>query len=257
MPSLARSGEIAAQEVRLLVKEPVPLVAMLVMPLLFISFLNPFFDAYLGSLGLDVIDGTLLVLPAMAATFSFLLVESFGVRLYHDFEENTWRRALGGYATTAELIVGRTIRWLGHLLLQNVALFSIAVVVYGVRLDVRWPALMMAMLLTCICGLSFGAFAFAIAPNLAAFDALTFGVGLVLAGIGGAFTPPELLPGWLQSVEWISPIYWIIQMYRTVLLEGGGVSSSLREAGIVVGFTLGFTLVAALTFDPLTTRRAM
>lgn len=257
MLDLDRTRVIAAQEFRLVASDPLPVIAMAVTPLLFISFLTPFFDTYLRSQGVPDANGALVALPAMASLFGFLLVESFGVRMFQDLENDVWRRSLAGYATVPELLLGRTFRWFAHLVLNSLVLFAIVVVVYDVHLDVNVPALVVVLILSCLCALSFGAMAFALAPNLAIFDAMTFGGGLVLGGIGGAFTPPALLPSWIRAIDWISPIYWIVDLYRSVLLEQADLGDIAREVGIVAGFIALFTAVAMARFEPLTSRRAM
>jgi ABC-2 type transport system permease protein len=46
---------------------------------------------------------------------------------------------------------------------------------------------------------------------------------LLLAGIGGALTPVELLPSWVQTIAKISPVYWTLLGIRGVVIEGYGV----------------------------------
>jgi ABC-2 type transport system permease protein len=69
-----------------------------------------------------------------------------------------------------------------------------------------------------------------------------------LAGIGGALVPLTTLPGWAQTVAPATPSYWAMQGFRTVILDGGGVTDVLVPVGVLIGFAAAFGVVASVRF---------
>jgi ABC-2 type transport system permease protein len=62
---------------------------------------------------------------------------------------------------------------------------------------------------------------------------------LVLAPLGGAWWPLEIVPEWMRIVGHISPIAWAMDGFRSVIFNGGG----LAEVALPVGVLLGATVV--------------
>jgi ABC-2 type transport system permease protein len=79
-------------------------------------------------------------------------------------------------------------------------------------------------------------------------NALTNAGAMLLAGLGGAVTPVELLPGWARAIAPLTPAYWAMRGFRSVLFDAGGLSSVLLPIGVLLGFSALFTLVAVRRF---------
>jgi ABC-2 type transport system permease protein len=79
-------------------------------------------------------------------------------------------------------------------------------------------------------------------------SASAFG-GLVLFGaLGGALVPLEVLPGWAHAVAPVTPTYWVMRGFGSVILGGHSFSAIALPCVIVIGMSLAFTSVSLSRF---------
>jgi ABC-2 type transport system permease protein len=96
----------------------------------------------------------------------------------------------------------------------------------------------------------YGLIACALSTTQALFNAFAYLGALVMAGLGGALTPFDTLPGWAQSIAPAVPTYWAVQAYEEVILRGGGVRDVALELAVLACFAVGFLMVGSVIFDP-------
>ncbi|MDP4280996.1 MAG: ABC transporter permease [Bacteroidota bacterium] len=63
-------------------------------------------------------------------------------------------------------------------------------------------------------------------------------IAVILAAISGAFIPSYMLPGFLQTISWASPMRWGIESYITVFFRHGGFLMILPEITLLILFFL-------------------
>ena len=106
------------------------------------------------------------------------------------------------------------------------------IVIFGLTVDGSPLALAALMVMTVVTAVSFGFCGLAICGSQAAFDAWTYGGALLMAAIGGAITPVELLPSWADTLSPTSPIHWSVEGASRVILDGGGFGAIAGQAGL-------------------------
>ena len=72
---------------------------------------------------------------------------------------------------------------------------------------------------------------------------------MVLAGIGGALAPVDVLPGWAQVIAPASPAYWLLKGFRAVILEKGGLDATIVPAAATLVFAAVMAAVAIWRFS--------
>ena len=77
-------------------------------------------------------------------------------------------------------------------------------------------------------------------------------IGMLAAGIGGAFCTVSSLPDWAQRAARFSPAYWAIDAIHSVSLDGAGVAGVLPAVGVL---SLFFTGLAALAMARLAVKK--
>jgi hypothetical protein len=68
-------------------------------------------------------------------------------------------------------------------------------------------------------------------------------VGMLAAGIGGAFCTVSSFPDWAQDAARVSPAYWAIDAIHKVSLDGQGFADIWPSLAVLWGF---FAAIAAL-----------
>ena len=71
---------------------------------------------------------------------------------------------------------------------------------------------------------------------------------IVLAGIGGALAPSTALPGWAKAIAPITPSYWAMRGFRSVILGPGGLADVVTPIAVLLAFAAAFVMVAAARF---------
>lgn len=243
-----RTSAIARNELRILRRDPAPLVIILVVPLLLIALLSPaYVEAGLLPPG-GASSGAVQVVPGMAVTFAFAIVGSVGFSFFRDHAWRTWDRLRSSPATGAELLAGKTAAPLALAGGQIVILFGFGALLFD--LEVRGSLLALAIVGTAfsLCLVAMGTALASFCRTLGQLDSITNVGALTLAGLGGAIVPFELLPGWVESVAPLDPAYWAMRGYQEVIVDGGGVLVVLPSVACLLGFSALFAAIAALRF---------
>lgn len=70
----------------------------------------------------------------------------------------------------------------------------------------------------------------------------------VLAGLGGAWVPLEVTPMTVQKIGHLSPVAWIMDGFKGILMRGAGLNETLVPIGILLGFAVLFAALAIWRF---------
>jgi ABC-2 type transport system permease protein len=244
-----RSRRIAGQELLLLARDPVPLVLLVVVPVVFIAVLKPagflalIVEGYVGT------NGAEQAVPGAAVTFSLFATGLVGLSFFREHGWGTWAR-LRAAASPAEILAGKLLPLAGFVLAQLGLLFGLGMAGFG--LHVRGPVLAIALFCLPVAGcvIALGLLLVGLARTLPQLNALANLTATLLAGVGGAVMPVRLLPGWARAVAPASPAYWSMRGFKAVILDGGGFGALLTPSAVLLAFTLAFLALAArLSFD--------
>lgn len=67
----------------------------------------------------------------------------------------------------------------------------------------------------------------------------------LFAGLGGAWVPLEFTPAAFQQVAYLTPVAWMMDGYKDILIRGQGLAEVLPALGVLVAYALlGFALAA-------------
>jgi ABC-2 type transport system permease protein len=245
--SLSRSAALWRHEVRLVRAEAASYLSIVLMPIIMIVFLKPF--ARLALQGEHAgANGSEFTVPAMATMFAFFLVGHMGFTFFTERQQGTLERLRASPATNAEIMIGKVVPAFGIAAVQQAVLFAVGYLAIGLRLSGSWLALALVVMVLCVCLTSLGVLVASVFSKAQQLNAVTNLGTMLLAGISGAFVPVELLPGWARAVAPIAPQYWALRGYRSVILEGGGLSSVALPVVVLLAISAGAVVLALLRF---------
>ncbi|HYU31970.1 MAG TPA: ABC transporter permease, partial [Thermoanaerobaculia bacterium] len=175
----------------------------------------------------------LLVLPGIAVYSLFNLADQGMRDLLVEARQKTLRRQLAGPLAAGRVVVGKALSTaaVSGIALLVLTAVGAAVAVRGVSLS-GFVLLSIALVLaatgfsSAVFGLSRGERQGATLANI---------VSLVMAFAGGSFIPLNSLPAGLRAVSPFSLIYWAVQGYQKLIVDGEGLRALLPHITILAG----------------------
>lgn len=241
--SVVRSLAITRNELRVLRRDPSPLVFVLAVPVLVIYILRDGIGAILQVHGYHGVSGANFAVPAEAVTFIFFVPGFIGMSFFREHGWATWDRLRASSATSSEILIGKLAPMCILGVLQLGIVFAVGA---GLGLHIRGSTLGVGLLAMALV-LCVGALGLAITAVFRTMGQVNaFGnVGSVgLAGLGGALMPLAVLPGWVHRVAPATPQYWAMRGFNALILDGARLRSALLPVGVLMAFAAGFTLIA-------------
>jgi ABC-2 type transport system permease protein len=246
-----RLGEVMRHETVLIRSEPVPVLIFLVMPVVLMAFVENTFGLFLHFVeGVPAVSGAALAVPGQVTLFAFMSTATLGYYYLGDHSWGTWERSRSLGASNGQLVGGKLSVAYVHQLIQMSLLLAFGYLAFNLRVAGSIGAL---ALLVAVFGLfvtSYGFLACVFARSQAQFNAFAYLGALLMAGLGGALTPFESLPGWVQAIGRFSPTHWAVDGFRRIIIGGGGVSSIAGPVLELLAGTAVVTAIALLRFDP-------
>jgi ABC-2 type transport system permease protein len=231
---VTRALIIARLETRLLLADPFPILLLLAIPLVVLSFLAK-----------GLVGGPAHSVPGLAAMFGLFGLAVVGLAFFRDHGWGTWDRLRASPAHPAEVMVGKALPLIALLILQQAVLL---VAGWGL-FDMPWngsaaaavPLVLaivtveaaLAMLLVTVC------------TTINQLAVLSYLGALLLAGLGGALTPVSSLPGWVREIAPASPVYWMLQGFDVVIGGRRGTGELLVALGMLFAFAAAAVAVTA------------
>jgi ABC-2 type transport system permease protein len=239
---------IVGHEVRLLGRDPLPIMVLIVFPLLLMSFLKPTFALALAANGHPGANGAEHVVPGQAVANGFYIVGMTSFAFFAEFGWNTWDRLRASQATSAEIIVAKALPLLAVSSAQFLVIFAISVPLFDLHSRGPLGALVPLVIAFATCLVMLGVMITALCRTIQQANALAFG-GIVLFGaLGGALVPLEVLPQWARAVAPVTPTYWVMRGFRSVILDGHGFTAVILPVAMLIGMSVVFAAVSLARF---------
>jgi ABC-2 type transport system permease protein len=245
-----RSFAVARLGTVLLLRDPAPMIVTIAMPLLLIGFLVPGARAQLHLAGYTSANGSELVVPGIAVMFSFLSTQLVGTLFFREHAWGTWDRLRVTGASTADLLVGKAIP------LYVVQLAQLAVVLLAGRLFFGYRPTGSVLAIGAVVAVFVAALVAYGFMMVAVFDTMDLALvvgnlgGMVMAGLGGAFTPVATFPGWVQALAHATPAYWALDALGRISLDGADLGDVAGALGALAAFGVLFGAVTVWRFRP-------
>jgi ABC-2 type transport system permease protein len=225
-----------------------PVAVLIAFPVLAMVFLKPAFKLAIVADGYPDANGSEQVVPGQAVVNGFFIVSMTSFAFFAEYGWNTWDRLRASAASSAEIIVGKALPRLVMSITGFVVVFAIGVLFLD--LDSRGPLLALLPLVVAIavCLVMLGVASTAVCRTVQQANAFAM-VGLILFGaIGGALVPINVLPDWARTIAPVTPTYWAMRGFRSVILAGDAFGALLLPIGVLLGMSALFAAIALARF---------
>ncbi|WP_280407413.1 ABC transporter permease [Nocardia brasiliensis] len=204
----------------------------------------------LGSLALPSVIGMLVAINGMIG---------MGQQLAMDREDGTLLRAKATPNGMVGYLLGKIVQVSGWVVIPGaLVLIPGMFLVDGLALNTvgAWLTLIGVMVLGLLATLPIGAIFGSMFDNPRNFSLMTFPVMGVIA-VSGIFYPITSLPGWVQGLAQVFPVYWLGLGMRSAMLPGEAVAIELGQSWrhLETVAVLGVWAVVGLVVAPFVLRR--
>ncbi len=247
---MRNAAVVARHELSLMRSEIVPVTLYYLMPLAILSFVQGAFTVFLDLTepGLGA-SGASIAAPGQATMFGFMSLAMFGHFFLGEYGWGTWNRVRSMGVRTHQIMGGKMVVAYAQQLLLFVFVMGAGALLFSLDVSGSIFALVAIELLVAFVIVGYGLIACAIATTQAQYNAFAYLGALVLAGVGGALTPFDTLPGWAQAIAPVAPTYWAVRGFTAVILHGGSISDVSTELLALGLFGVGFLVLGSMLFD--------
>ncbi|MEU6749064.1 ABC transporter permease [Spirillospora sp. NPDC046719] len=239
---------ICRQELRILRRDPLPIISLVLMPLVLMAFVRPERAFVLVGQGHSDANGAEEAVPGMTVLFALFLVSFVPFGFFREHGWGTWERLRASPARPAEIVAGKLAPVLATSLAQQAVLFGLGSVLFDMRVRGSLVALALVIVALAGCLTALGLMLTALVRTFQQVNAISNVSALVLGGLGGALAPVTLLPAWIRAAAPASPGYWAMRGFRSVVLNGGGISAVALPIAVLTAFAAAFTAVFLVRF---------
>jgi ABC-2 type transport system permease protein len=249
--SLRRSATVARNELRVLRRDPAPVIVLLVMPLVMAPLFGSAFRAALVLSGHPRASGADFAIPAQIVEFGFFLVPYTGFLFFREHGWKTWSRLRATPASSAEIMVGKAAPMVALGLLQITILSIFGSVVLNLHLHGEALAFAPVALVYVACSVAVGIALTAVLSTVQQLNAIGFLGATLLGAVGGALVPITTLPAWARAIGPATPQYWAMRSARDIILNHKPAGAVVLPVLVLAAFTSAFVLIASrrLRFD--------
>jgi ABC-2 type transport system permease protein len=189
--------------------------------------------------------GFILMLTAVLSTALSVVRES---------ERGTMEQLRVASLRPGELIVGKTLPYLGISLVATVVILTAARLLFGVVVKGPYLDLFVATFIYLVGALGFGL----LVSSLADTQAMAFQVGMVTSMLPAIFLsgfifPIRAMPVAVQAITYVVPARYFLVVLRGIILKGAGLGSYLQDLAFLVLYA---TVVMGIAYARLTRKEA-
>jgi len=249
-----RSVAVARNELRVLRRDPTPLVVLLVMPLVMAPLFDRTYRAVLVLSDHPHASGADFAVPAQLVQFGFFLAPYTGFLFFREHGWKTWSRLRASPATTADIVAGKAMPMVGVGLLQIAILLAFGSLVLDLHLHANLVALVPVGFMYICCAVAGGIALAAVLRTNQQLNALGFLGATVLGALGGALVPLATLPRWTRTIAPATPQYWAMRASRDLVLDGRSASAAMLPLVVLAAFTAVFVVIAIRRLRPEDTK---
>ncbi len=157
-----------------------------------------------------------------------------GVLLLLLRERGLWARLRTAPLTRVDLLVARALATTVIGLFMLCAIYLVAAVAFGVRIEGSVAGFVGIAISFCILNACFGLLLAALGRTPAATRGLAIMVTLLLVMIGGAWVPAFIFPPWLQQASLFAPTRWAVDGLDAVTWRGLGFDAAVGPISVLL-----------------------
>lgn len=175
-------------------------------------------------------------------------VAAMGASLLDEKEKGTLKRLLYSPINPLHILLGKLLSSVIISLMQLLAMFTFAHLVFGLDIFFNLPALLITLTLTSFtCG-CFGIFIASVSTSRKQVEGMSTLIVMVMSAIGGSMVPSFIMPEFMQKLGVLSVNYWSIQSVYDIYLRDFTVAAFAIKSAVLFGIGLILLMISILFY---------
>jgi ABC-type Na+ efflux pump permease subunit len=187
-------------------------------------------------------------IPGMGSMFVMFTVFTGIALLIRERRQWTLQRLVMAPLPRAHILAGKVLFLLILGLVQYTAVFAIAAFT-GTSLGRDPLALGLTMIAFVFCITALTLLLSTVIKTEAQASSVTLLLAMTLAPLGGAWWPLDVVPDFMRTLGYLSPVAWAMNSYRSLIFENGSLITVLPALGVLVAVGLVFFLLGVRRFS--------
>ncbi|MCB0232572.1 MAG: ABC transporter permease, partial [Anaerolineae bacterium] len=187
---------------------------------------------------------------AGAVAFMFLLFAAAqnAVGILDDQAAGILDRIAAGPGGMTVVVNGRFIFLVTQGMVQGTVIFAVAWLLYGVDVPGNFGAWLLISFSAAVLAAGLGLLLVTACRTRAQAQILPTVVILIMSAVGGSMVPRFFMPGWLQTLGWITPNTWALEAYSGLFWRGEPLLALLPRCAGLFGVGLLALALRVLAF---------
>jgi ABC-2 type transport system permease protein len=185
--------------------------------------------------------------PAYTIFGVFFIVLTLASSFLQEKKDGTFQRILVAPLSKTALLIGKLLPYYLVNLVQIALMFSIGVVVFGIKLG-NFPALMIISFALAAAANGLGLLVAALGKTEAQVNGLSVLLAITLSALGGMMVPTFIMPDLMKTLSLFTPHAWALAGYHDILIRGLSTKDVLTEIAVLLGFASFFFIIALFRF---------
>jgi ABC-2 type transport system permease protein len=185
--------------------------------------------------------------PAYTIFGVFFIVLTLASSFLQEKKDGTFQRILAAPLSKTALLIGKLLPYYLVNLIQILLMFSIGVVVFGMKLG-QFPALVIVSLALAAAANGLGLLVAALGKTEAQVNGLSVLLAITLSALGGMMVPTFIMPNLMKTLSLFTPHAWALAGYHDIIIRGLGTKEVLTDVAILLGFASFFFVIALWRF---------
>ena len=184
----------------------------------------------------------------MGVQFILFLGIEAGVALLLQRQRGLWKRFRSAPVTRFAMLGSRAASAALCSLLIIAVMFSVARMVFGVRIDGSFLGFALVALAIALMTAGYGLCIASLGKTPEATRPIATLATLLLVMLGGSWIPAFLFPRWLQNATLVMPTRWAVDGLDAMTWRGLGVDAALPAVAVILAWGMVFVAVALFRF---------
>ena len=245
--ALRQTGAIAAAEMHKISRDPTELFSRSVQPILWLLIFGQVF-AHLRAIPTGSLDYLSFMTPGILAQSVLFTGIFYGIAIIWERDQGIIHKLLVSPAFRGALVMGKAVAAGVRGCVQGVVIYIVAALL-RVKLNLSVPSILGVLFAVGVGGAVFSTFSLVIACLVKTRERF-MGIGQVLTMplffASNAIYPVEIMPAWLRVVSRFNPLTYLVDIMRTLMVQGGHTRIGLAtDAGVLVAVLVGLVALAA------------